>query len=93
MAPFERYKARLVAKGFTKKYYGLDYQETFSHVMKMSIVRCLISLAASKNWNLFQLDVNNAFLHGHLHEEVYMKGVTAPPGHVCMFKKSLYGLN
>lgn len=77
-----------LAKGFTQKY-GLDYQETFSHVVKMSIVRCLISLAASKKWKLFQLDVNNAFLHGQLHGEVYMKvldGILAPTGHVCSLR-------
>lgn len=45
----ERYKVRLVAKGFTQKY-GIDYHETFSHVIKMSTVRYLISVVASKHW-------------------------------------------
>lgn len=68
----ERYKARLVVKGYTQKY-GIDFQETFSPVIKMSIVRCIISLAASKKWYLLQLDVDNAIFHGDIHEEVYMK--------------------
>ncbi|XP_021855375.2 uncharacterized mitochondrial protein AtMg00810-like [Spinacia oleracea] len=61
----------------------------------MSTVRCLISLPASRNWDLFQLDINTAFLHGSLDEEVYKKvteGLSAPPGHVCKLNKSLYGL-
>ncbi|MFS7989377.1 putative RNA-directed DNA polymerase [Helianthus anomalus] len=91
----ERYKARLVAKGFNQRE-GLDFGETFSPVVKMVTIRTVVALAVFFNWSLYQLDVDNAFLHGSITEDVYMK---LPQGYyskneskVCKLVKSLYGL-
>nr|KYP42659.1 Copia protein [Cajanus cajan] len=91
----DKYKVRLVAKGYTQVE-GEDFKETFAPVAKMTIVHCLLSIEEVKNWELHQMDVSNAFLHGDLNEEVYM--VTLPnyvvpnSKHICRLRKSLYGL-
>jgi hypothetical protein len=67
-----RYKARLVVKGFGQKK-GIDFEEIFSPVVKMSSIRVVLGLAASLNLEVEQLDVKTAFLHGDLDEEIYME--------------------
>jgi len=92
----DKYKARLVAKGF-KQHYGLDYEDTFSPVVKAATIRLVLAVSVSRGWSLRQLDVKNAFLHGVLEEEVYIR---QPPGYenkkvphyVCKLDKALYSL-
>jgi hypothetical protein len=62
----------LVAKGF-KQRLGIDYDETFDPVVKPATICMVLSLAVSQGWVLHQLDVQNAFLHNILEEDVYMK--------------------
>ncbi|KAL5795724.1 hypothetical protein ACOSQ2_000544 [Xanthoceras sorbifolium] len=92
----KRYKARMVVKGFQQKE-GIDYNEIFSPVVKLTTIRLVLKIVAAENLHLEQLDVKTAFLHGDLEEEIYMR---QPEGFkeagkenlVCRIKKSLYGL-
>ena len=65
-------KVHLVARGFTQDA-GIDFLDTFSPVATITTICVLLSLAAIEKWSFIQLDVQNAFLNGHLTEEVYMK--------------------
>jgi len=95
-ANLSRYKARLVTKGYAQTY-GIDYEETYSPVAKMTTVRAIITMAAAKGWSLHQMDVKNVFLHGDLQEEVYMEQPLGYVDQTCpnlvyKLKKALYGL-
>ena len=86
----------MVSKGFSQVE-GIDYNETFAPVAKMNSIYLVFSLAALHNWEVHQMDVKSFFLHGYLHEEIYME---QPHGYVQnnsslvrLLKKSLYGLN
>ena len=92
----KKYKDRLVVKGFAQKK-GIDFDEIFSPVVKMTSIRTILSLVAVEDLHLEQLDVKTTFLHGDLEEEIYMQQpqgyeVKGKENMVCKLKKSLYGL-
>lgn len=76
---------------------GTDVQDTLAPMTKPLTIRIVLSIAVSNGWDLQQLDVSNAFLHGILQEDVFM---LQPPRfhdkdylkHICHLQKSLYGL-
>jgi hypothetical protein len=92
----DRHKACLVPKRF-KQRYVIDYEDTFSPVVKAVTIRLVLFIVVSRNWSLRQLDVQNAFMHGVLKDEVYMKQPpifhdASHPEYVCKLNKALYGL-
>jgi hypothetical protein len=92
----DRYKARWILWSFTQRT-GVDYDETFSPIVKLATVHMVLATAVSHDWPIQQLDVKNDFLHGTLSETVFCcqpMGFTDPahPDLVCRLRKSLYGL-
>lgn len=89
----DRYKC-IMAKGFTQQE-GVDYMDTFSPMAKMSTICVILALAAINNWHLHQMDVNNAFLHGELSKEIYVKvpeGYNVAKAKILRLKRSIYDL-
>ncbi|KAE8687107.1 cytochrome P450 71A9-like [Hibiscus syriacus] len=92
----ERYRARLVVKGYAQKE-GIDFNEIFSPVVRLTTVRVVLAMCATLNLYLEQLDVKTTFLHENLEEEIYMLQPESfeekeKKNLVCRLNKSLYGL-
>ncbi|KAI5748286.1 hypothetical protein M8J77_023876 [Diaphorina citri] len=91
----EKYKARLVVRGFAQDDETFSFDEIYSPVAKMTTIRTLLAVAVEKDLHLHQLDVNTAFLNGHLENDVYLyppKGLDVENGTVLKLNKALYGL-
>jgi len=93
----DKFKARSVVKGFTQ-IEGVDYEETFSHVVRISSIHLLLVLVAHLDLELIQMDVKTAFLNGGLEEEIYMDQTLGflskgQENKIFRLKRSIYGLN
>lgn len=89
-----KHKARLVALGCHQRE-GIDYHETFAPVVRFSSIRLLVAVAAAKGWNIVQADIDKAYLHGDLEEELYMRVPTGIEGYnnrLLRLRRSIYGL-
>jgi len=89
-----KFKARLCVRGFEQEK-GVDFDEVFSPVMRHNSLRTLLAHAAVHDYEIKQMDVRTAFLHGELEEDVYIyapEGSGVPVGSVLKLDKSLYGL-
>ncbi|GKA28424.1 retrotransposon protein, putative, ty1-copia subclass [Tanacetum coccineum] len=90
--PYELCSFRVILK-----FYGVDYEETFSPVDDIRAIRILISIAAYYDYEIWQMDIKTAFLNGYLGEDIYMvqpEGFVDPnhPRKVCKLQRSIYGL-
>ncbi|KAK1594679.1 hypothetical protein QYE76_008255 [Lolium multiflorum] len=88
--------ARWVVRHFRHRA-SIDFTDTSAPVVKPGTIRTVLQLAVSRAWPVHQMDVSNAFLHGHLEEQVFCQQPTGfvdttHPGHVCLLSRSLYGL-
>ena len=94
-----RFKARWVARGYAQ-IEGVDYVDTFSPTASLKTLRVLLALVAACNLYTRHIDIKNAYLHGVIEEDIYMKqpiGFEVKPAqskdsYVCKLEKGLYGL-
>ena len=94
----EQFKAHFIVKGYSQDY-GVDYDETFLPVFKLTSLRILLAIGAMLNLEIHQMDVKTAFLNGDIDMELY---IHQPQGYeqrndkgnelVCKLHKGLYGL-
>lgn len=88
--PLEWLKTMMIIKGYTQQY-DIDFEESFSPVVKMVTIRCILIVVANNVWWVFQLDLNNAYHHGYLNDNIYMtvpEGVKVQGNKVCKLNKS-----
>lgn len=87
----------VVGKGYDQTH-GFDFKDTFSPIFKQVTIYIVLTITVTRKWKVHQLDINNAFLNGKIHEEVFMQqpqGFEEPqyPNYVCKFTKAIYGWN
>ena len=90
----QKYKARLVARGFSQMP-GMDYNETFSPVVRLETILAILALAVAEDWEIQQMDIKGAYLNNKLKEDIYMdqpQGYNDGTSRVCHLIKALYGL-
>ena len=85
-----------MAKGYTQLE-GIDYEDTFSPVVKFASIRLILALVAHLDLELHQMDIKTTFLNGELNEEIYMKQpvgfvIQSQEHKVCKLNRSIYGL-
>jgi hypothetical protein len=76
---------------------GLDFEETFTHVARLEVIRILLVFAASKGFKLYQMDMKSDFLNGVIQEKVFVRQITCfenlkYPNRVYKLSKALYEL-
>jgi hypothetical protein len=89
-----RFNARFVAKGCSQRA-GLDYTETLSHIIRMAILRLFLAIAAARDLEMCQLDIDTAFLYAPIKEDVYIRqplGISDGTSKVCHLKLCVYAL-
>jgi len=88
------YKTRLEGKGFSQEY-GIDYDETFAPIVRLTLVQSLLPIAVIKQWPLLEMDVKNVFLNGYLMRKYiwsHLLGIEFTSNKICCSCKALYGL-
>ncbi|KAF8702333.1 Reverse transcriptase (RNA-dependent DNA polymerase), partial [Rhizoctonia solani] len=89
-----RYKGQLVAQGFSQQP-GIDFDETFTPVVRLNSIQLLLSIANQNDWDIQQLNVNSAYLHAKVNKELYMRQIPYfedSTNQVLKLKRSIYGL-
>ncbi|KAH9302025.1 hypothetical protein KI387_013608, partial [Taxus chinensis] len=90
----DKYTTHLLVNGFSQVE-GIDYPENFVPIAKMDSLHLVLFIVASQGFPVYHMDVNNAFLHGDIQEEIYMEqpaGFVQDSSFVCQLRRSLYGL-